>query len=190
MFCTACYTTWQTDNRQTTYSRVHVLLVSRLHRCNDTIQQCSPDVLYTCEQEVQLMLTTTRNAALLGCLPISPNPNLPNPNLPKRTTPYLGKKWPPKHVEITLWRECIMKSHLFAMFVWDFTDFRSSSSSSLCPLLWYCFLWKDGRKLPSPSPTLPITHACCSLTPANNDVNALCVSVYRNFCINKNKMVA
>jgi len=46
---------------------------------------------------------------------------------------------------------CSMKSHLFAMFVWNFTTTRLSIAETMH------FYKKDGRKLPSP--TLPI-NAC------------------------------
>jgi len=50
---------------------------------------------------------------------------------------------------------CIMKSDLFAMFVWHFTTISLSIAEILL------FIKKDGRKLPSP--TLPI-NACVMLT--------------------------
>jgi len=50
---------------------------------------------------------------------------------------------------------CIMKSYLFATFVWNFT----TTSLSVAEIL--LFIKKDGRKLPSP--TLPI-YTCVMLT--------------------------
>ena len=74
---------------------------------------------------------------------------------------------------------CIMKSHLFAMFVWNFTT--TSLSSVHC--LDIAFYKKDGRKLPSP--TLPI-NSCVALYATSILTSALSVCY---FCINKNKMI-
>ena len=73
---------------------------------------------------------------------------------------------------------CIMKSYLFAMFMCNFT----TTSLSIAEILLFIKRWS---KIIAVANIAALTHACCSLTPANNDVNALCVSVYRNFCINK-----
>ena len=68
------------------------------------------------------------------------------------------KKTALKHVKITLWMItiiflCIMYSHLFAMFVWNFM----TTSLSITEIL---LLQKDGQKLSSP--TLQI-NACITL---------------------------
>ena len=65
---------------------------------------------------------------------------------------------------------CIMKSHLFAMFVWNFT----TTSLPIAEILLFI---KDGRKLPSP--TLPITVTLCQYWHQR----------LGNFCTSKNKMV-
>ena len=102
-------------------------------------------------------------------------------------TPCPEKRPPPKHVKITLWIEndnqyfsCIMKSHLFAMFVWNFT----TTSLSIAEILLFIKRWS--KIAVANIANLRMRHARQYWR--QRTVGSVGQRL-RNFSINKNKMV-
>jgi len=77
---------------------------------------------------------------------------------------------------------CIMKSYLFAMFVWNFT----TTSLSIAEILLFIKRWSKIAVA-----NIANNNACVMLTYARQYWRQRTVRQrLRNFCINKNKMVA
>ena len=66
---------------------------------------------------------------------------------------------------------CVMKSHLFAMFVWNFTTLA-------CSLLRYCFLWKRWPKIADSN--IARIGLCSVLRPRQHSIGYMGDGFYRS----------